>query len=570
MIIAGPGTGKTRVLCCRIIHLLQNLNIAPKHILAVTFTNKAAQEMQSRLSETPDAQAVTVCTFHALGYTILREQLGDEWVIIDQEDKERLLLKHGCARKEIRETVQAITGAKQQLILPQQMADERLGQIYWDYQNTLADQCMLDLDDLIFRSTRLLRENLHMAQTYRDRFVWIMIDEYQDVNYAQYQLVCSLCPASDANLCVVGDPNQAVYGFRGAHVKFIQRFQEDWPIARQYQLKTSYRCPQSILQASQQVVRAQADSLLTGLPSEVKLQMVEQRTDRSEAEFVARSIEQMIGGLRFFSMDSDVSDGQQRQGISSLSDFAVLCRTSAQMAVLEKAFFDHSIPYQRVGQDPFFWQAPIASILNVMRSSLQPENALLRERLSVDVNTDLCGQLPPLIPSMSPDQAVRMVVDAGLCQLDHQNLQVEELLALCADFQGTLQAFLRWADLATGVDTYRAQTEQVALMTLHASKGLEFPCVFVVGCEDGLLPYSLFADRPSDPDEERRLLYVGMTRAQHYLYLSWAQSRVLYGKKRQLPKSPFLDIIERELIEQSQSRHKKRSKKQDRQLMLFD
>jgi len=574
MIIAGPGTGKTRVLCCRIVHLIQNLHIAAEHILAVTLTNKAAQEMQARLTEmldAPTAQGITVCTFHALGYSILREELGDQWVIIDQEDQDRLLLKLGCARQEIRQAVQAITEAKQQLILPQQMEDERLGQLYWDYQNMLSDQGLLDLDDLIFRATRLLRENPEMAQTYRDRFSWVMIDEYQDVNYAQYQMIRSLCPDPDANLCVIGDPNQAIYGFRGADVRFIRNFREDWPLAQEYALQTSYRCPQAILQASQQVVRAASNSLLAGLPSEVKLQMVEQRSGRSEAEFVARRIEQMIGGLRFFSMDSDVSDGRQRQGIGSLADFAVLCRTSAQMAVLEKAFFDHSIPFQRVGQDPFFRQAPIASILNVIRSSLLPENTLLRERITADPLLDLPTPALSLTPTMPPVQAVRMVMDACYWpQSDDHALQVKELLALCTEFAGTLQAFLRWTDLATGIDTYRTQTEQVTLMTLHASKGLEFACVFIIGCEDGLLPYSLFADRLSDPDEERRLLYVGMTRARQYLYLSWAKSRVLYGKKRQLPKSPFLDIIEQELVEQSRSSYQKRRKKKDGQMMLFE
>jgi DNA helicase-2/ATP-dependent DNA helicase PcrA len=224
-----------------------------------------------------------------------------------------------------------------------------------------------------------------------------------------------------------------------------------------------------------------------------------------------------------------------------------------------------------VGQDPFFRQVPIASILNVIRFSLQPESTLLRERLSADPHLDLPVPALSLTPTMPPAQAVRRVIDTCYRpQTDEHALHVKELLSLSTDFQGTLQAFLRWADLATGIDTYRAQTEQVTLMTLHASKGLEFGCVFIVGCEDGLLPYSLFADRAGDPDEERRLLYVGMTRAQHYLYLSWAQSRLLYGKKRQLPKSPFLDIIERELVEQSQSNYQKRRKKQDGQMMLFD
>lgn len=573
MIIAGPGTGKTRVLTCRIFHLIKNLHIPPERILAVTFTNKAAQEMQTRLTEmldAPSARGVTVCTFHALGYTMLQEQLDAQSVIIDEQDKERLLLKLGCKRQEIKEVMRAVTEAKQQLILPPQMTDARLGQVYWDYQNTLSDRGLLDLDDLIFRATRLLQENPQIALAYKERFAWVMVDEYQDVNYAQYQMIRTLCPDPNAKLCVIGDPNQAIYGFRGADVRFIQRFHEDWPDACEYTLQTSYRCPQSILEASQQVVKAQAGSLLAGLPSDVKLQMIEQGTDRSEAEFVARTIEQMIGGLRFFSIDSDVSDGQQRQGIDSLSNFAVLCRSAAQMAVLEKAFFDHSIPYQRVGQDPFFRQAPIASILNVIRFSLQPENTLLRERLEADPHLDLPEQAVCLSPSMPPAQAVGVVTDACPLKGEDQNALVKELLALCAEFTGTLQAFLRWTDLATGIDTYRNQTEQVALMTLHAAKGLEFPCVFIVGCEEGLLPYSLFTDRPSDPDEERRLLYVGMTRAQRFLYLSWAKSRVLYGKKRQFPRSPFLDIIEQELIEKSQARHSRRVKKQERQMMLFE
>ena len=319
LIIAGPGTGKTRVLTCRIAHLIENYRVSPECILAVTFTNKAAEEMRQRLAKMLDSSVageLTVCTFHSLGYTILREQLGTDWVIIDQEDKERILRGLGCDKGQVRAMGDAITAAKQQLLLPQQVQDEDVGPLYLRYQDRLSDQGLLDLDDLVFRSTRLLMENPQIAAGYRERYRWVLVDEYQDVNLGQYQMIRLLCPNPDANLCVIGDPNQAIYGFRGADVRFIRQFSQDYPAARVYHLATSYRCSDVILQASSQVVTAPegaSPSMLQGLPSDVKLQMVQHPTDKAEAEFVARTIERMIGGLRFFSMDSQIADGEGHQ-----------------------------------------------------------------------------------------------------------------------------------------------------------------------------------------------------------------------------------------------------------------
>jgi len=570
IIIAGPGTGKTKVLTCRISHLIEHRRVAPEAILAVTFTNKAADEMRGRLREMLSpcaAKTVTVCTFHALGYAILREQLGTDWVIIDQEDRDRVLQECGCDKRQARQAGDAITAAKQQLLMPQQIQDEELGPLYLSYQDRLCDQGLLDLDDLVFRSARLLMENPRIAAAYRDRYRWVLVDEYQDVNLGQYQMIRLLCPDPHADLCVIGDPNQAIYGFRGADVRFIRQFSQDYPDAQVYRLTTSYRCSDVILRTSSQVVYAQegaSPSMLQGLPSGVKLQMVQHPTDKAEAEFVARTIERMIGGLRFFSMDSMVADGEGHESTQSLADFAILCRTTAQMPAIEKALHDHSIPFQRVGQEPFFRQEPVRSVIDCLKLATSPDNRFLQAKLAGQ-GIAATTRIDPATPAKD---AVTKVIYAAFHK-DKDLPEIKELIDLAASSGCSAQDFVRSADLAGPIDTYKTQVEQVSLMSLHASKGLEFVCVFVVGCEDGLLPYRLFEDRKADGEEERRLLYVGMTRAKHWLYLTWAKSRILYGKTFRLDRSPFLDAIERELVDHSKADFKSRRKKEDNQPTLF-
>lgn len=574
MVIAGPGTGKTRVLTCRIAHLIAEHRVEPHHILAVTFTHKAAGEMRERLGtllRPEQAQALHVGTFHALGYGWLREQVSLALTIIDTDEKEAILASLGVERQDAGRVATLISAAKQQLMLPQHVADEGLAPHYWDYQNLLSENDLVDLDDLICRATRLLLDDSKIATTYRERYRWIMVDEYQDVNYAQYRMIRSLCQSGQANLFVIGDPNQAIYGFRGADIRYIEHFRTDWPNATQYALKTSYRCPQTVLRASGQILPG-PEAFLTGLQPGVKLQLAQQPSDRAEAEFIARTIERDMGGLRFFSLDSHIADGHSHDETRSLDDFAILVRTGAQMPTLEKALNDHAIPHQIVGRTPLHRQEPIRSILDVTRLALTPEVPLLADRLvkSGTLTAEQRAELH-LDPTEPAAKALRHIV---ACAFPHA---IEEFPLLLRDLYDTAEQsgapiadFVQILRLGTPADVYRPRVERVTLMTLHAAKGLEFPCVFIAGCEEGLLPYALHPGREADPAEERRLLYVGMTRAQHRLTLTWAQSRHLHGRRLELTGSPFLDAIEKELVEHTQQDYRRTRKKVDDQMKLFE
>jgi uncharacterized protein (TIGR00375 family) len=618
LVIAGPGTGKTRVLTYRILHLIENRNINPGNILAVTFTNKAAAEMGERLETLLKGKTIAVkphvTTFHALGYSILRERLnraGEDAVssfsILDPGDRKRIIQRvPGIEKGRVSGIANAIEEAKQQLKNPTdfEAKNPELADIFKKYQDYLKEQNTYDLADLLYVPVKLFERQPDILDFYREKYQWILIDEYQDINYAQYKLIRGLMPDADANLCVIGDPDQAIYGFRGADVRFIRRFREDYPGAAIYRLKQSYRCSDSILKASGNVMQrgVSSDALLTGMEEGVKIKIVKNSTHKSEAEFAARTIEQMMGGLRFFSMDSSITEGHKEGEIDSLSDFVVLCRVKGQMEALEKAFMDHSIPYQVVGEEPFFKQEPICTIIDMLKFSLNPKNAILKDKLiEKQVITPLeLGALKGIAGDGKPvKEMIVNLVDTYLSHLktidpaDLPSSRDEEsnqkflqgvqmfhgrffqkespgfkmLLDLVGDFGNDLDGFLRFTVLGTAVDTYRPDLEQVTLMTLHGAKGLEFKAVFIVGCEEGLLPYSLFKSQLSDIEEERRLLYVGMTRAKKFLFLSHAEKRFLLGREYQLGRSLFLNRIERELIELSQQEKKV---KEPIQRTLFD
>ncbi len=599
LIVAGPGTGKTRVLAFRTAHLVQDQGIKPENILAVTFTNKAAAEMRARLKNLLKDEALcakmTVTTFHGLGISILKgclagaegidrgavqEKLGRDgnFSLIDEEDK-KLILSQGvdCDRRQVGRYADAITHAKQDLKSAEEIEEQNLAEIFNCYEAMLREQNALDLDDLIALPVTLFKTFPQVRDFYRQKFQWIMVDEYQDINHAQYHMVGSLVSKEQANLFVIGDPDQAIYGFRGADVAFIRRFIDDFPGAPVYLLKKSYRCSDSILLASHHVMqKREAAAPLTGMGKGVKITIARNPTHKSEAEFTARTIEAMMGGLRFFSMDSQISAGEKSGEIDSLSDFAVLCRTRAQMEALEKAFNDHSIPYQAVGDQPFFKQEPIQSIIDMLKLARNPASQFLRNKLQQG------RHLQPLdfsaLNSLLKEK--RVLRDFLAALVDHYFIKekreneplIQGILDLAVDFDTDLEGFLQFAALGTGVDTYRANLERVALMTLHAAKGLEFKCVFIVGCEDGLLPYSLFESQRCDREEERRLLYVGMTRAKQFLFLCHADKRFIQGREYRLERSPFLDPIEKELIELSQQDQKKKGEKGEEfsQRTLFD
>lgn len=579
LVLAGPGTGKTRVLTRRIVHLINRYHVPPSHILGITFTNKAAGEMHARMKTLvaeSHGEEVTLVTFHQLGYNILNEHADKTgrthpFSVIEEEEKRYLLIHEIGIDRSLADDIAQRIGHLKQETGPGNAKGDITGH-FNRYQSYLRDNSLFDLDDLIYETVRVFHSHPDILESYQQKYQWILIDEYQDINRAQYELIRLLMPDPGSNLFAIGDPHQAIYGFRGADVVYINRFLDDFPGAVQYGLKQSYRCSNQILQASGQVISGSDNQspLLLGIIKNVKIRIVSHPTDRSEAEFVARTIEQMMGGLRFFSIDSQVSSGEQQEDINGLSDFAVLCRIGRQMGLIERAFDDHSIPFQKIAEDPFFHQKPVHTIIGMLKLARHPMNRLLYLSLSKEegIVPFTPEQLTSFIRDKGVQDAIRMIAASFFRQKPNPNdPDIKRLLAHARDYDDSLEAFLRFVALGVNTDTYQPYTEHVSLMTLHASKGLEFPCVFIVGCEEGLIPYSLLGKIPSDPQEEKRLLYVGMTRAKTYLYMSHALKRSLMGKTYNPRRSPFLDAIEKELIEHHWAAGKQTKNKD--QLSLF-
>ena len=581
LILAGPGTGKTRTLTARIAYLIKQRGINPANILAVTFTNKAADEMKERLDKILDntsKEELQISTFHSYGYSILKEHASyfnrdSQFSILDETEKQRLLIeKVGCNKKKVKSLSGEISHIKQQAILQSKIRKNATKELFTKYEKALGHFNLFDLEDLIYKPVMLLKSEQRIRQKFQKKVQFILIDEFQDINAAQYQLIKLLKPEKQANITAIGDPNQAIYGFRGADVGFIQKFQKDYTQTKIIPLLKSYRCTNTILKASRQVIKEQ--EILSSLQEGVKINISSHATDKSEAEFIAREVEKLIGGLRFFSMDSSITDGSDDSKVASLSEVAILCRLKAQMPVLEKALNDHSIPYQKVTENSFFYEEPVKSVLDVLRLALNPRNMFLIDELikrNILTIPDL-NELKTCIIENDVRQALEMIIKKffkdKISQLDES---IKKLMNCAERFDDDFDAFLKFAILGTGVDTNDFTLERVNLLTLHSAKGLEFDCVFIAGCEDGILPYSLFEDKKCDIDEERRLFYVGMTRARDLLYLANTQSRFIYGKSHHFTQSPFITVIEQELLEEKKIEYKKKQKpiKQESQQKLF-
>ncbi len=584
LIVAGPGTGKTRVLTFRIAYLINEKNIEPENILAITFTNKASLEIKERLTTLLNdkniSDKIAVTTFHAFGLSVLKKyhkesRREEQFNLIDEEDKLFVLTqKLGVKKKSTAKISRQISAAKQALQSSKEIEDNELARIFNRYEIILNQENLFDLDDLIYQTIRLFQQYPAILSEYRQQLPWIMVDEYQDVNYAQYQLIRLLAPSTSSNLCVIGDPNQAIYGFRGADVKYIRQFGKDYPDAAIYQLKMSYRCSTNILQASEDILHkaGEEQNMLEGLNQGVKINIAPNRSGKSEAEFIARSIERMMGGLRMFSMDSNISDGTTDAGIESLAQFVVLTRTRSQFADIQEAFKNHSIPYQLVGETPFFQQEPVRSVIDVLKYAFSPQKEYLSSKLldKKIIQKNELEKVPELIKGKTLHLLIQQIIEAYFVTQKEKNaVTFNKLLDISKEYGDKIDEFLKFTVLGKGIDTFKPTIENVALMTLHASKGLEFDCVFIAGCEEGLLPYNLYKSCKSDINEERRLLYVGMTRARKYLFLSHAERRMVNGTEHELKRSPFLNRIEKQLIETHRSEYKKKDKKDDGQLSLF-
>jgi DNA helicase-2/ATP-dependent DNA helicase PcrA len=584
LILAGPGTGKTLTLTMRIARLVSHWEVNPGSILAITFTNKAAEEMRRRVTaafqDEHTAQEITISTFHSFGMSLLRTYAprfgrSTDFAVFGDDDKRFILSSFpGIKGKDINSVAEKIRLAKGTMHFPEQQEDDDLRHILTAYEECLRKEDAFDIDDLIVYPVRLLQAGGACAEQVRERYTWICIDEYQDINAVQYQLVRHLAPHHHSNILAIGDPDQAIYGFRGADNTFIRAFKDDYPSAAVYELKTSYRCPRTILTASDQVMRPEgSNNPLEGVSEGVSIDIRECPTSKSEAEFVARAIERLMGGVRFFSLDSEITDGSDEAEEPSFSDFGVLYRVSKMAPHIVKAMNDHSIPYQVVGEEPFYRRGPITTVIDLLRLMAVPANTLLRNRLA---EKGIKGLRELSLVEARKNGTIRSIEDciretvltyAPEIPASHGD-DLDRLISLATPFGSDITSFLSSLQLGSAVDTYRSRAEQVTLMTLHAAKGLEFSYVFIVGCEDGLLPYTLFDKHDIEREEELRLLYVGMTRAKKMLFLSHVKKRNLFGRSFALPISPFLLSIKEDLVKRAKTEIAEKKVK-DRQLSLF-
>jgi len=609
LILAGAGSGKTRTLTHRLAWLIREGGAPPWSILAVTFTNKAAAEMRERIERLlDDAKGLWVSTFHATCVRILRQEAsaldyGSDFTIYDDGDQERLLkevlkeLSIDERTLKARGAASVIDGYKNRGLLPKEVErldfySEMTGRVYDLYQKKLRLANALDFGDLILQTVTLFRERPDILEKYRQRFRHVLVDEFQDTNQVQYDLVRLLAPPG-SNLCVVGDDDQSIYRWRGAEVGNILGFERDYPGCTVIRLEQNYRSTRTILDAAGAVVSRNIDrkgkSLWTENPEGEPIIHETLPDDFEEARFVASTVTNLRG------------DGR------CLRDLAVFYRTNAQSRAFEEALVRERIPYVMVGGIKFFSRMEIKNVLAYLRLLVNPADSVAArriinvpprgignvtvERIS-EVEEEAGGFLPACALAVErgilkgkaassvgafvemierfkalkdrlpyPQLAAEIIEESGYGPMlreekteeardRRQNL--DELLKGMEEHRGTagtLQEYLEEIALITDLDSYDTSLDRVTLMTLHAAKGLEFPVVFLTGMEEGLFPHSRSAEEGDDVEEERRLCYVGMTRAMEKLYLTNARRRRVYGSFQFNPPSRFLAEIPPHLLD---------------------
>ena len=533
LIVAGPGSGKTRTLTHRIAHLVRSRAVSPARCLAVTFTRRAAGEMRDRLRKLLPGtwEHVALHTFHSLGLSILRAHhnaAGLQRGFRVASEAERIQLLRDAldiSERRARSRLSAISHARRTRALSR---DASLGEALDAYESAMESRNLCDFDDLVIRAADALESDPAIRAQYRQLHRWVSIDEYQDVDEQQVRLVKQLV-GPDGNICAIGDPDQAIYGFRGADTRFFSEFRRDFPGAGVVRLTRNYRSDRNIVALSSQVI-ARSGSASSSVPvAEDPPDLVtihEAPTEKAEAEFVVQTLERILGGHSFFSIDSGRSEDAGGHDFS-FSDFAVLYRTDAQAPALVEALRRSGMPFQHRSHRRLLDHPGVAAAVDVLRESPRP--GPVRERLEA-----IC---------------------LGDGRRDAQMLEACELLRPAAVACGEdLERFLSDLALGTEADTWDPRADRISLLTLHASKGLEFPVVFIAGCESGLLPLTWGKAGREVLDEERRLFYVGVTRARRKLFLCRAGKRFWRGKRRELPPSPYLADIEEQLLERHRAR----------------
>lgn len=617
LITAGAGSGKTKVLTCRIAHLLE-LGVAPYRILAITFTNKAAKEMKERVTNLVGAQAdsIWLSTFHSFCAKLLRFEVDGfhgytrNFTIYDSSDQ--LVLVKDCLKKlnlddkqfTPRSVLGTISSAKNVLMDAKAFAakasdfyEQKVADVYALYQEKLRENNAVDFDDLLFLAVRLLQENEEVREKYQSRFQYILVDEYQDTNHAQYALT-KILAARWRNICVVGDADQSIYAWRGADIRNIIDFTRDYLDAASIKLEQNYRSTKTILHAANAVIDNNESrpkkTLWTENPTGNKIIHYQAQTEHDEADYIAGVI-------------------YNRHEISHepYGDMAILFRTNAQSRVLEEKLMRYAIPYTMVGGTKFYDRKEIKDVLAYLRLLYNPEDSLsltriinvpkrnigattmehvaayaeaqgisLFEALSstdeipvtkrakaslenfaamiFDLLNDIEGKdVLSLIETVIKQAGYGDMLDKEAehdPQGESRKENVGEFLSVAKDYmdsnpEGNLQDFLENVALVSDVDDFESSDSKVTLMTLHAAKGLEFPVVFLTGLDEGLFPHSRTLMDPAQVEEERRLAYVGITRAERQLYVTNAVTRTMYGRISAYMPSRFLAEIPPQFME---------------------
>ena len=618
LLLAGAGSGKTRVLTHRAVYLIEELGVNPYHILAITFTNKAAGEMRERIDDMVGygSENIWVSTFHSTCVRILRRFIdhigfGTNFTIYDTEDQ-KTIMKDICKRLEIdtkmykeKSLLAAISSAKDELISPEAYALRAQGDfrkmkeaaVYREYQQVLRKNNALDFDDLIVKTVELFQSDMEVLDYYQERFRYIMVDEYQDTNTAQFQLI-KLLAGKYKNLCVVGDDDQSIYKFRGANIYNILNFEKEFPNAVTIKLEQNYRSTQNILNAANGVIAnnvgRKAKRLWTENEEGEKIAFHQFETGFDEADYVAKDIRSKV-----------------REGMYHYGDCAVLYRTNAQSRLFEERFITSSIPYKIVGGVNFYSRREIKDLLAYLKTidnamddlavrriinvpkrgigattlsrvqDYADENGLTfynALKMAEEIGTIgrasakirpfvmLIQSMRSKLPYISVSELLQEIIEETgyVRELEAENTEeaqqrmenIDELISKAVTYEEseeepTLSGFLEEVALVADIDSVDETQDYVVLMTLHSAKGLEFPQVYLAGMEDGLFPGfgAICAENPTaEIEEERRLAYVGITRAKERLSISCARMRMIRGETQYNKVSRFVKEIPRELL----------------------
>jgi DNA helicase-2/ATP-dependent DNA helicase PcrA len=612
LILAGAGSGKTRVITRRVAYLLRQ-GVRPGNILAITFTNKAAGEMRQRIEALVPGSRVWISTFHSMGARLLRQyadrlQLDRNFTIYDQADRARLVKAavEDAGIDNVRFTPEgiqaAISKAKNQLLGPEKYAERAadffsttVARVYPAYEKRLRDANALDFDDLLYWPALALRHDAELRAELDARFRFVLIDEYQDTNLAQYAIARGLS-VDQPNLCVVGDPDQSIYKFRGSDIRNILDFERDFPAARVLTLERNYRSTKAILKAASHLIahnrQRKPKDLVTDNPDGRPVSVLTFENGQDEAEGMVRRIREAVG-----------------QGRRGYRDFAVFLRVNALSRTLETAFTNQRVPYQIVKGLAFYERKENRDVLAYLRLLLNPRDdlsflravnepargigkvslehlrayaeprgmSLLAAAAEVQRVAAIKGKAATGLQNFAelmreltglsdaqPDEVIRQVLDrsgyrkmlqdSGDAEDQERLANIEELVTAARQFAAednghTIGDFLENITLASDVDGWDERQDNVSIMTLHSAKGLEFPVVFMAAVEDGLLPHERSQGRPEEIEEERRLAFVGMTRAKEELYLCLARVRDFRGQTRCAVPSPFLTELPEDALE---------------------